>query len=556
MRPAAEAPSFAQRRLRRPAVRTGPGTAEQNADPLVGDPGPYARALPAPMSVPRVRWTLLIGLPLLSLIGGIVAGLHGRQTGFYFFVVTLAALLVASGFILLAASLPDLTVEGVVFSVLTLAAAAMAWTHTNKPIYTWSVLAVQTVVLAAWTFPWFRDLRVLPRLGVTWIGVPAWLLGVISAVVLGRITVGGQRLIYGGIAVLTLLFILRASKRTGRDVSIGLVAGILLGLAAVTITGSGNLFRLTHYVPPGPWGARFNGRFWGGPDLVIHPNGMALAALLVAVRIAPDPRFTRWQRLSALLVAALIVTATNSRTGVLAGGVAAVAWAIVLLLRHRRTLFGHRPAGQPGAVLVLVAAALPIVLTFAVVFLAGGQGGLLKQRYGPSQTHIADASTSVDDINQGTDVSAITSGRTQNWGAMFSAFGSDSVVEKLFGNTDNTRGYLLRQSASVHNQPKLTPDSAPIAVLRRAGAVGVLFFVLGFLMLLYSVWRSRRPIWWGLLVLTAFATIATSDQVLGGTGTTLWAMLIAGEVAIFLGVTRQPAEPDTVAEREPVSVEG
>lgn len=200
--------------------------------------------------------------------------------------------------------------------------------------------------------------------------------------------------------------------------------------------------------------------------------------------------------------------------------------------------------------MVLAAAALPIVLTFAVVFAAGGQGGLLKQRYGPSQTHIADTSTSVDDINQGTDVAAVTSGRTQNWGAMFAAFGGDSVVEKIFGNTDNTRGYLLRQSATVKNQPKLTPDSAPIAVLRRAGVVGVLCFVLGFLLLFYSVWRARRPLWWGLLVLTAFATIATSDQVLGGTGTTLWAMLIAGEVAIFLGVTLQT--PAAATEREPV----
>lgn len=503
-------------------------------DRLTGDrcwPGPRR---PSTLSVPWVRRLVLIVGPVLAVLGGVFSAVHGSGTGFGVFVSTTLALLFAVGMVALALSLPDLTAAGIVFSVTSLAAAAMAWTHTTQPAYTWAVVAIQGVLFAAWTFPWFRDLPVLPRLGSAWLGIPVWLFGAASALLLIKVTVAGQRIVYGAIAVLTVLLFIRAARRTGKDITIGVVAGLLIGLAVIVVSGSANLFSLTHYAPPGPWGAKFNGRFWGGEFAVIHPNGMAVAALLIALRVAPDPRFARWQRLASVAVPVILVFASNSRTGVLAAGVASAVWALVLLWRHRASFIGRRAAGAPAATMVLAAAVLPLVLTAGVTIAAGGQGFLLSQRYGRTQTTISDQSTANDQIGTGTDVRAITSGRTENWTAMLDAFRSDTAVEKALGDTSNSRGYLLKYSASVKNQPKLTPDDAPIAELRRAGVLGVLTFLLGFGILFWGLFRRRRPLWWGLLVVAALATIATSDQTLGGTGSTLWGLLAAGEVAVLL----------------------
>jgi len=91
----------------------------------------------------------------------------------------------------------------------------------------------------------------------------------------------------------------------------------------------------------------------------------------------------------------------------------------------------------------------------------------------------ADAATAADDLSTG----SVSSGRTDNWSAMFRDWRHNSVLEEAFGNIDNTRGYPLRQPASVKSQPKLTADNAGISELRRGGVLGVLAFLLGFVLL-------------------------------------------------------------------------
>jgi len=141
----------------------------------------------------------------------------------------------------------------------------------------------------------------------------------------------------------------------------------------------------------------------------------------------------------------------------------------------------------------------------------------------------ADAATAADDLSTG----SVSSGRTDNWSAMFRDWRHNSVLEEAFGNIDNTRGYLLRQPASVKSQPKLTADDAGISELRRGGVLGVLAFLLGFVLLFCRAFRRHAPVWWRLSVIGTFATVATSGQALGGTGTTLLLLLTAGEVSLF-----------------------
>lgn len=490
-----------------------------------------ASAATARVTAPLLR----LGGPivvLVALAGGVFDAMHGIGTGVGTGIGTGLALLVAGGMVLLALSLPGLVAEGAVVALLSLAAAVMAWSHTTEPRYTFAVLGLQVVVFAAWTFPWFRHLAPLARLGSAWLGVAVWLLGAVSALVLAP-SVGVQRLVYAGIAVLTVLMFIRGRQRTGRDVSIGLVAGILIGLAFIVAVGSGNFFSLSHYAPPGPWGYRFNGRFWGGPLAVLHPNGMALAALIVSLRIGPDRRFATWQRLAALTVTTLMLYETNSRTGVLAAFLAGLSWTILTLWRSRHEMrsAGRFLSSRRGA-LTVGSALLPLILVIAVFIAAGGRGFLLSQRYGTAATQTSsDAATAADDLN----TQSVTSGRTQNWSAIFRDWRHDTLLEKAFGNTDNTRGYLLRQAASVKNQPKLTADNAGVSELRRGGVLGVLAFIFGFGLLFWRAFRRDTPVWWRLSVIGAFATVATSDQSLGGTGTTLLLLLTAGEVSLFAG---------------------
>lgn len=473
---------------------------------------------------------VVLGAIAAAVLGGIGAG---------------AAVVFGALLVLLAVTLPGTTYEGVVVGLLTLAAAITSWTHTSQPKLTWGVLVVQGVIFVVWTFPWFRDLRALPRMGTFWLGVLPWALGAAGALISVALGVAAQRIVYGGMAVLVLLVFLRARRRTGMDPSIGLIAGILLGLAVLAFAGSHSLFALSHYAPPGPWGAKLNGRFWGGPLAVIHPNGLALAALLVSVRIAPDKKFAPWQRFLALAISTILLYATQSRTGVLAAGFASAGWAVGVLwasVRRRGLLDTLRT--RPG-VLTVASAALPLVLCVAVLGAAGGRGFVLKQRYGAVAVHEAegtDQNTNADNLQGG--VSAASSGRTANWSAILREWQTDPVVQQSLGTTDNARGYLLLHG-TMKNQPKLTSDNAPISELRRAGVLGVLTFVLGFALLLLNLIRRRGlPLWWTLVVLAGFATIGTSDQVLGGTGTTMWAMLIAGEVATMRRLPgRQPIPP-------------
>lgn len=501
-----------------------------------------------PFTTRHHRLLLRFGLPLVAVaavLAGVFAALHGAQKGSLAGLGAAVAILIAAAIAYLGLSLPGISREGVFVGACTAGAAIMSWTHTTQPAYVWSILAVEGVGLAVWTFPWWRDLPLLVRLGSAWVGIAVWALGTVSAVLVLHTTVAAQRAVYGTLAALVALLWVQAARRRGVDPSLGFVAALLVALALVVAAGAANVFTLTHYTPPGPWGARFNSRFWGGPLLVYHPNLMALSAMVVAMRLGPDAMLRRWKRIGGVGVAVFFLYETNSRTSVLVALMASLVWLIARVITETRARRHDRRSWVSAATArAVVIAVLPALLTISVVGVAGGRSFLLQNRYGAPQSTSADA---VDgDLSAQGGFKGLSSGRSDVWKLIFKQWSSDSLVEKLAGNDDNSRGYILRYGPKVPItiQPKLTADNAPIGALHRSGVLGVLAFAFGGLLLLWNVWRRRPPLWYVITVFGAAATIMTEDELLGGAGSTVWAALLAGEVALLAARGRQGSEPD------------
>lgn len=448
-----------------------------------------------------------------------------------------ASIVVAAAILWLAITLPGITVDGFFIGATIVTAAVMSWSHTNQPFYVWTVLAIQAVVLAVRTFPWWRaGLSVVPRMGSAWLGLCLWTLGALSALVMVRVLVAAERIVYLGLAALIVLAVVKATHLRGKDLTIGFVSALLVMLALIVVAGYDNLFTLTHYTPPGPWGARFASRFWGGPELVYHPNLMSYTALAVAMRIAPDARFARWQRIGALAVGLLFLYESNSRTGVLIGLAASGTWAVSVFVtqiwRRRR----DQSIVSSAVLRALALAVIPLLLTISVVGVSGGRSFLLQNRYGPASTSSTDPAAVDGDLSAQGGMKGLTSGRTDIWKLIFTQWRSEPLVEKVAGNDDNSRGYILRYGPTVSTkvQPKLTADNAPIGALQRGGVLGVLAFVFGGLLLIYNCWRRRAPLWMWVSLFGCAATIMTEDDTLGGSGSTTWALLLLGEATLFL----------------------
>jgi hypothetical protein len=66
--------------------------------------------------------------------------------------------------------------------------------------------------------------------------------------------------------------------------------------------------------------------------------------------------------------------------------------------------------------------------------------------------------------------------------------------------------------------------------------VGVAAFLVGLGLLLWNVWRRRRDAdaWLVILLPGALLTMITNEWLIGGTGGTLWLLLLAGEAALLL----------------------
>jgi hypothetical protein len=514
------------------------------------------------------RLGLLAGAgTVVALAASIVEYAHGNDAAAAGRAMVAALLAVAvAGF---AAALPGLTVRGLVIGGFFVTAGMLSWTYLNHGWVVWGVLLAEGVLFLFWARPWPRHLWPLPRLGAAWLGLAYWLLGIAGALLMVRISVAAQRLAYAGVFTLAAMVVVAAVRRqdatngqatanpdttanphatpgpdagadAGADVSVGVAAAFLFAIAALLLAGSGNLFESVHAVPSSRWGRAMEHRFWGGPWLLYHPNSLAAIAVAAAVRIGADRVFATWRRSAATLLAAFAVYLTNSRTGFVFAAAAAVVHAYLLWRRRGGRLPAYRRRW--------VAAVVPFVALALVLILSGGRGFLFKSRYG------------ADDP---------TSGRLDTWKRVVAEWRDAGWVEKLFGDTKTSRAVVLRDNDTTvpgAERLKLTTDNAAVGALRRGGVLGVLAFLVGLALLLVHAtvglldgerprrtgrrpvpgrprvrWRpavSMRPrappAWFAIAAVAAVPTIATTDWLLGGSGGTLWILLLTGEAWLVL----------------------
>jgi len=479
------------------------------------DPG-TAAGQGEPVLDPR-RWTdrhrLFVGAAfLVALAAGLVQAVQHDPTSSA--VNALRAFVVAgvaAGMVLLALSLRGLTVPGFVLGALFAAGGILSWAYQDSPGFVWALLLAEGVLFLVWTFPWLRNLAGLPRLGTAWMGLAYWILGTIGAALVWHPGVATQRLVYAGLFTLAAMAVVVATRRSGRDLSVGVIAAFLCTVALLFLVGSGNALNALHPVPANKWGEHMQYRFWGAPELNYHPNSLALALVLIAIRIGADDRFERWQRYAGLAVAAVGLPLVNSRTGVIYLGAAAVVHGFLV---WRRRMYAT-PRARWYAIL------MPLVLVGVIVLASGGWAFLTAKRYG--------------------DASDVTSGRTATWAQVWREFKTDDIVQKLFGDAKSARAYVIRTDTAVDpkDRPKLPTDNSVVGALRHGGILGELAFLFGLGLLLLHATRGVRagtgrapPLWFTAAAFGAVAAIPTSDWLLGGTGGTLWIFLLAGEAAL------------------------
>jgi hypothetical protein len=406
------------------------------------------------------------------------------------FLALVAGLIAGSVGVLAASLLPSVDPRGLLVGGVFVGAGALSWTYTNTGGFVWSLLLLSGVLFLFW----LRGFSGSLSLGSAWLGVSYWLLGALAALLVLKADIAVQRLLYAGYFGLVVLVVL--AYRSARF-SLGIAVAFLFGLAVLLLVGSGNLFTTPHVVPDTPWGAGFEYRFWGAGWLLDHPNAMALAAMLAAIRVGADRTLALPQRLGVVAVAALILCTSDSRTGFLLLLVSTLAYALV----------GRFEAAVP-------------LLALALVLLVNGPSFLVKERYG------SDA--------------GVSSGRVETWRQVAADWRADSLTEKLLGNTRDARATVYRPSSGT--DIKLTVDNAPIAALRKAGVLGVLTFLLGLALLLWNTWRHRAnaPPWLLILIPAALISTVTNEWLLGGTGGTLWLLLLSGEAALLSQVPLSP----------------
>ncbi|MEV4507378.1 O-antigen ligase family protein [Dactylosporangium sp. NPDC049525] len=460
---------------------------------------------------------------------------HGRTGSLSESAEAFAGALIALGVVGLAVSLRGSTLQGAVLGGLFTLAGILTWTSTQRPIVIWAVLGVEVVVFAVWGRPWLRNLRELPALGGAWLGLSYWVFGVLGALFVlrsGHLTVAAQRLAYLGVFTLAVLAVVAVtSKDRRRDLSIGMAAAILVGIGALLYFGAGSLFDELHAIPDSASARVMRNRFWGGTGVFYHPNSLAGLVVIASVRVGFDRAFAAWQRLGVAVIAALVISISDSRTGFVFAAAAACAHAVVVFLRRRGE---DEERGRAR----WVAVAMPFVVLAAIFTIGGGSTFLFRDRF----------------TDGGSDV---TSGRTDTWRQVWVDWEHAGWAEKTFGDARTSRAVVHRDNDGAPKEgPRrdLNTDNAAVGAFRRGGVLGAIGFLIGVALLLWHALRGlwyavilRRPhvaqpaLWFTVGAAAAVPTIMTEDWVIGGTNGAIWLVLLAGEVR-----SRQRAEPSAV----------
>ncbi|MGH3662287.1 MAG: O-antigen ligase family protein [Micromonosporaceae bacterium] len=468
--------------------------------------------------------------PRLVLVGGAVSAAVALAVGIQWSSAPAAvAVLLAAVVLWVALSLPGITPQGLFLGVGVPLVAMMAWTKPYHPIGIWVVTATVTVAAALWMCPWWRSSREALRLGGFWLPVGLWLIGALGALLLGRVAVAGGRIAYGGFALVVALLVFQTVRR-GRDISIGIAAGLMVCNAALLAAGAPWVFTTGTRAATGQeaWARAQTDRFWGGPWLMDHPNLIAMMALLVAIRVGMDARFRPWQRFTAVGNGVLLIYITDSRTALIMAGVASVTYGLLHLGRAQR-----RAGWRPRVWRALGHALLPVTIILVVFAATGGADNLVKDRYQNGR-------------DGGHEVSRSLSGRVEIWDLILDDFRSDTAVEQALGNTDSIRGDILRHQDPSHprydTQAHLGPHNGLVAALRRGGVVGLVLIVGALGLVAWRTVRRADPCWIPALAVSASASLISQDALV--ILSPVWLMVFAAELWTRYGLTDTgPAQP-------------
>lgn len=485
----------------------------------------------------------VLGALVTAVWWGVLAGpLHGIGAG--------VAVLLGAGVIYLALSVPGKTPEGVFLGLGITLSSMVAWTYPKQVV--WGMLGVILLVCVAATYPWWKDWSAPLKLATFWLGAPIWAYGAVSALLTGGLSVGVQRMVYGGYALAVTLLVVQAVRRRGRDVSIGLTVGILAGLGLLLIAGCRDVFLTAdRFTPANDYGFGQGSRFWGGVLLTFHPNAYAMAILLVVGRLGPDRTVPRWLRIALLPTGAFFLYLAQSRTAYLLALFASLIYAVLYVWRNglpRWRVWSWLSTRDWR--LVVGRALIPFVVTVLMVSISGGIDMLTKSRYDPAQEQAPVVTEQTLPLAPRWLNSAL-SGRPDLWWLIFDDFRTDTTVEKALGNTDDTRGTILRYRDPAHEryetQTKLGADNSLVAALRRGGVVGLLTALVAFLVILWRTTRRGVPVWVPVVVLVALAQAMTEDELVF---TTLPWLMVASLEAWLLWGGQGGSDPPSVADAQ------
>ncbi|GAA3448796.1 hypothetical protein [Dactylosporangium matsuzakiense] len=481
------------------------------------------------MNFSKGRAAFAVAAVVIALLAGILeytrTNSPGQSAGAF------AAGLIAMAVVGIALTLPGITLPGLVLGGLFVLAGILTWTATKRPGIIWAVLVIEVVVFAVWAWPWLRSLRSLPRLGTAWLGLAYWFFGILGAIFIAQWKVAGQRVAYAGVftvAVLAIIALHTTGRRRGRDLSIGMAAAVLLGIAALLLAGSGSLFDSVHAIPDNASARMMTDRFWGGPGLYYHPNSLAGFMAVAAIRIGFDRALLWWQRLGVAALAAFVLSICQSRTGFVFAAAAAVVYLGVALWKRHGDVDRRWPA-----------LATPFVVIALVLTVGGGYQWVLKDRFADNPGDV-------------------TSGRTDTWRKVWVDWKHAGWAEKTFGDAKSSRAVVHRvDDGNPIEGPRrdLNTDNAAVGAFRRGGVLGALAFLLGLALLLWHAIRRRvngamPAAWFTVGALAVVPTIATEDWLIGGTNGAIWLILTAGE-ALTLLQRDEPAETAPANDPEP-----
>jgi hypothetical protein len=416
-----------------------------------------------------------------------------------------------------------------------------AWSRPDLRGVVWAIYAVQIVVLAAWTYPWWAPARRLPRLGTAWLGISYWVIGAAGALVTGLVeqdghyvVVAGQRLAYLALATVTVLALLKAAEEPASSVTLGLAAAFLVTLGVLFVAGASSVFERVRDVPDHAAASFLEDRFWGGSGIFYHPVSMAGVAVCVGLRLGLDRSLAPWQRTTAVALMPLLIVVTHGRTAAVLALAAAI---VALVLRSRdglmddlrRWMPSHRTRTVAGMVVVTLAAGATVAYHRSVIDF------FTVARYRDSAV--------AQSLGQAAD---ITSGRRETWRQVMREFRSDGWSEKLLGSSEHSRAVVVRPGDRTDDRVQVLVDNAALGALRRGGVVGALAVLAGLVLLVLRAVRSGVR-WFTVAALSSLLTIPSTEWLLGSP---LWLLLVGGEAATCRSADRQGQEQPVEAREE------